>query len=364
MEFDQLVVELEAARLERLVYCRCDGPLELWCYTTKAIYERAWRPIVRAARGLVINRSLREVVATPFPKFFNLGETDALVPDEPFEVFEKVDGSLIIIFHDGHRWRAATKGSLDSEQVFWAEKQLAAVDLAALQPGTTYLAEAVYPENRIVIEYDHSGLVLLGAYDLAGTELETARIHALANHLGWRAARTEAVTKLTDLMPRTNELPHDQEGFVLRFYSGERLKLKGAAYRRLHAAIAKVTPLGLWDVMAAGGDLEKMRMETPEEYWWDFDEIRTLLERRLENLLSEIARSAAEVAHLSDKDVGLKLKEMPPATAPYIFKFRQDPDLLKDARIRQRLLKDIRPIANQLEGYQPSYAIQRAVADE
>ena len=341
MEFDQLVVELEAARLERLVYCRCDGPLELWCYTTKAIYERAWRPIVRAARGLVINRSLREVVATPFPKFFNLGETDALVPDEPFEVFEKVDGSLIIIFHDGHRWRAATKGSLDSEQVFWAEKQLAAVDLAALQPGTTYLAEAVYPENRIVIEYDHSGLVLLGAYDLAGTELETARIHALANHLGWRAART-----------------------VLRFYSGERLKLKGAAYRRLHAAIAKVTPLGLWDVMAAGGDLEKMRMETPEEYWWDFDEIRTLLERRLENLLSEIARSAAEVAHLSDKDVGLKLKEMPRATAPYIFKFRQDPDLLKDARIRQRLLKDIRPIANQLEGYQPSYAIQRAVADE
>jgi RNA ligase len=363
VEFDQLVAELEAARLNRLVYSRADGPLELWCYTTKAIYERAWSPVVSAARGLIINRSRREVVATPFPKFFNLGENDAQIPDEPFEVFEKVDGSLIVIFHDGNQWRAATKGSLDSTQVAWAEKELASADLSVLRPGTTYLAEAVYPENRIVINYGHAGLVLLGAYDAAGAELGTSSIRSLAVSLGWRAARAETFPTLSDLIARTYDLPLDQEGFVLRFRSGVRLKVKGAAYRRLHAAIAKVTPLGLWDAMAAGENLDDMRRETPEEYWWDFDEIRRLLEQRLEALLLSIADTAADVAHLTDKELGLTLKKLPSDASAYIFQFRRNPDLMKDTRTRERLLKDIRPQANLLSGYQPSYAIQRAVAD-
>jgi RNA ligase len=106
-----------------------------------------------------------------------------------------------------------------------------------------------------------------------------------------------------------------------------------------------------------------MRRETPEEYWWDFDEIRRLLEQRLEALLLSIADTAADVAHLTDKELGLTLKKLPSDASAYIFQFRRNPDLMKDTRTRERLLKDIRPQANLLSGYQPSYAIQRAVAD-
>jgi hypothetical protein len=38
-----------------------------------------------------------------FPKFWNWGEFARPVPSGPFECFEKADGSLIIIFHDGQR---------------------------------------------------------------------------------------------------------------------------------------------------------------------------------------------------------------------------------------------------------------------
>ena len=46
------------------------------------------------------------------------------MPDLPFETMEKLDGSLIIIFHHNGRWRTATKGSFTSSQAQWAENFL------------------------------------------------------------------------------------------------------------------------------------------------------------------------------------------------------------------------------------------------
>ena len=86
-------------------------------------------------------------------------------PDRPFETFEKVDGSLIILFWHAGEWRTATKGTFGSAQASWAAERLRGCDLSALSRGTTYLAEAVYAENRIVVRYDQDELVLLAAYD-------------------------------------------------------------------------------------------------------------------------------------------------------------------------------------------------------
>ncbi len=119
----------------------------------------------------MLDEAARTEVATPFPKFFNVGEKRGTVPDLPFEVYEKLDGSLIIAFYHAGRWRTATKGAFDSPQAVWAQGRLDATDLIALVPGTTYLFEAVYPENRIVVRYAEPALVLLAAYDADGREL-------------------------------------------------------------------------------------------------------------------------------------------------------------------------------------------------
>jgi hypothetical protein len=51
----------------------------------------------------------KRIVATPFPKFFNAGEHNGTIPALPFEVFEKVDGSLGILYHFDGAWGASTK---------------------------------------------------------------------------------------------------------------------------------------------------------------------------------------------------------------------------------------------------------------
>jgi RNA ligase len=362
--FDQLLDELESARAEKLVYAREDGHLQLWCYTKRAVYDKAWPPAVQAARGLVLDLDRRSVVATPFPKFFNVGEQGTVILDEPFEVFEKVDGSLIVLFHDGKNWRAATKGAFDSSQAIWADARLGALDLDSLKPGNTYLAEAVYPENRIVVKYAQEEMVLLAAYDRDGFEVSFAELSEVADRLGWRVARRETFKDVAELYDRAQHLSQNEEGFVLRFESGLRLKLKGKAYARTHAMISRVTPLGLWNVMLQGDDLDVMRREVPEEFWWDFDQIRARLDEALALKMNDIAKLAVDVAHMSDKELGLVLDTLPKASSRYIFNYRRNPNMLDDERTKQAWLKDIRPQGNDLPGYVASYAIQRIAGDE
>jgi len=315
------------------------------------------------ARGLVLDINGPRVAATPFPKFFNLGEggTES-IPDLPFETFEKVDGSLIIIFwHDG-QWRTATKGSLQSEQAVWARRVLADTDLGSLSPGVTYLAEAIYPENRIVVRYEETGLVLLAAYGENGHELTYDAVLETAERLGWRAAQRHSYASVSELIEQAGTLPATQEGFVLRFSDGLRLKVKGQEYQRIHALVSRVTPLAMWEAMSAGDDMTRIRRDLPEEYWGDFDAITRLLEVQVEQIVSAATAEARAVAHLSDKEVGLRLKQFPESVRGLIFPYRKRGDLLSGAS-RQVIFRTIRPTGNELQGYVQSYAVRR-LADE
>jgi RNA ligase len=72
--YDELVARLVEARDRRLVYeRRSSDDLLLYVYTERCGYDRAWDETTVLARGLILDRVERRVVATPFPKFFNLG---------------------------------------------------------------------------------------------------------------------------------------------------------------------------------------------------------------------------------------------------------------------------------------------------
>src|SRR6478609_3724980 len=236
IHYDELIAGLRAAQADHAVYCKTDASgLELWNYTQACTYNKRWTPFSLVARGLILDPATRSVVATPFPKFFNLGENGDGMPDEPFEVYEKLDGSLIILFHHQDRWRAVTRGTFGSAQALWAEQIMAAADLSHLAPGTTYLAEAVYAENRIIVAYDEDALVLLSGYDAEGFELPFAELAATGDAIGWRTAERYAFASADELIADARGLPDQREGYVVRFASGQRLKLKGPAYCALHA---------------------------------------------------------------------------------------------------------------------------------
>lgn len=338
-------------------------PLIQYTYSKECVFQRNWNFTTEMARGLILNSASGHVVATPFPKFFNLGERTDTVPNEPFEVFEKLDGSLIILFNYLGQWYCATKGSFISEQANWANewiKPFLSKMEQVLHPGYTYLCEAIYPANKIVIPYNYSALVLLAAYDRGGNELTYNEMEYIATNLHWPLAQRFAFDKVSDLVAHAKELPPDVEGWVLRFRSGYRLKIKGEAYLRMHRAISKLTPLTVWESMM-NGEANMLRKELPEEFWPDFDQILSLLEKQLGAIVSDVTREAAVRVTWIDKEVGLDLPNMPDHVRHLIFPFRKDNGF--EGRARKTLFNFIRPDRNHLPGYVPSSSIQK-VQDE
>lgn len=355
---------LKKAVEQKLVFeQKRDGEgLSLFCYTRDAVFEKKWDPITLISRGLIVDPREQRVVATPFSKFFNAYETGDSIPDLAFETYEKVDGSLIILYwHDGY-WKTATKGSFSSDQAWWAARYITAYDLRHLDKGTTYLAEAVYPENRIVVHYEESGLVLLAAYDGAGYEVPFDEIKRVGDRLGWRVAQRHAYTSVSDLIAKARTLPPSEEGFVLHFENGLRLKVKGDEYKRIHALISRCTPLAMWEAMMAGDDLMAVRRDLPEEFWGDFDAITGILDAQVGGLVQRACETAAAVDGLSDKEVGLRLDSFPEDIRRFIFPLRKFGSLL-EGRTREALFRSIRPTGNRLEGYTPSYAMNRVTEE-
>lgn len=364
MGFAELYEGIKNARDAGLVYEQIDGPLSLFCYTRETVYTKNWTPITTLCRGLVIDREEKRVVATPWPKFFNYGEMEQSIPDLPFEVTEKVDGSMVALwFHHG-RWRASTKGSFQSDQAKWAERYIHSEPFTELfVPGVTYLCEEVGPHNKIVVPYQKSCLVFLSAYGDFGHEFPHHYLLDLANTIGWPCAIKYNYDSISQLLVNAKNLPATEEGFVVRFSNGLRVKIKGDEYLRLHRLVSDVTPLALWNAMLAGDDLEKVRRDLPEEFWTDFDRITEVLQLRLDLMLVYVKDFARKVDHLSDKEVGLQLNAFPETIRRFIFPYRKSGGDLLNSRARRGLFDAIRPTANQLPGYVPSSAMHRVLEE-
>ncbi|GGZ64394.1 RNA ligase [Streptomyces subrutilus] len=259
MPAHELAASIDAGHVTRKAHPEL--PLSIYTYTRTAQYERVWNTVTTRCRGLVADDGTGTIVALPLPKFFNVGEHESgqpyapALPDEPFEVYDKVDGSLAVVFHYAGRWLVASKASFTSVQATWAQRRLDGRDTSALVPGVTYLAEILYPQNRIVVDYgDRRDLVLLAAFRTDGTEVPLAEAAPHWQGVGsvvtvWPAMPLDELVALAD----SNTLPDgagatgtQAEGFVLRFSSGVRAKAKLSEYVRLHRMLTSVTERDVW----------------------------------------------------------------------------------------------------------------------
>ncbi len=367
--FDDLYTGLQYAKQEGLVYEQKKDNLRLYCYSEETVYERKWMELTVIARGIILDIEEKKIIATPFPKFFNHGEVYTNIPDLPFEIYEKLDGSLIIIYHYAGKWRCATKGSLNSDQAQWAGAWIEKCgELHRLTPGTTYLAEAIYPSNRIVIDYGvREGLWLLGAYREDGTEFDYAELHALANDLEWGIAARYQYGSISELLEKAKEIDCNSEGWVLKFSDTTRIKIKGDEYCRVHRLVSGLTPLSVWRAMAEGGivALDKIRKDLPEEFWQDFDTMHDLLENQLSDILEEVAGVDARTSEWTDKEVGIALETFTDPVRRIIFSWRKNNgDPLSDSRSKRLIFEMIRPDRNVLPGYRASSSVKRVQENE
>jgi RNA ligase len=248
-------------------------PLTIWNYTEKVQYENLWDEITIQTRGLVTDDK-GNIVARPFKKFFNLEEKKH-TPTHDFEVFDKMDGSLGILFNYGGEWIMATRGSFTSDQAIKGFELIQKYEYKRLVKGFTYLFEIIYPENRIVVNYDYEDLILLSVIDNKdGYELkifddsihiEGIRLRNLFNNLGFRLVKKYDGIK--DYNTLKNMVKDNEEGFVVRFSNGERVKIKGEEYIRLHKIMTNLSTTVVWEVLSTGGNFEDLLKDVPDEFY-------------------------------------------------------------------------------------------------
>ncbi|PSF30530.1 2'-5' RNA ligase [Aphanothece hegewaldii CCALA 016] len=365
IDFTTLEAQLQNEVKNKNVYEVQKESLSLYCYTNRCVYHRLWNEWNILARGLILDRAQKQVIATPFPKFFNFGELSYDLPNEPFEAYTKMDGSLGIAYFYQDNWHLATKGEFNSTQAIWGSEQLHLLDLSFLEPGTTYLFELVYPENQIVIRYPFKGLILLAAYQNVGYELDYYQLASLATKLGIKVVEQIEANSISSVLEKASLLEQTSEGFVLRFINtGLRLKIKGSEYCRIHKLISGITPLGIWKYLKDGADLELIRQEISEEYWEDFEQIQELLSKQLKVLIAQIEDYHQHYSSFSDQELGLIFNSLPDLAKKFVFARRKEGrDWHQSVKIKEKLYALIRPINNELIGYSESRQLQQAKLD-
>lgn len=238
-----------------------DG-LAIYNYTDKAQYDRHWNAITTQCRGLIVN-PLGDILARPFPKFFNHNEPEAQTPNEPVIITDKMDGSLGISYVANGEVRIATRGSFTSEQALHATRVLAEKHSDWTPPaGVTALFEIIYPENRIVLDYGHTDdLVLLG-----GINISTGA-HVSIEQLNWTGHEVSqlpyfSLREALAAPPRKNA-----EGMVVHFmHSDTRVKIKQEDYVRLHRIVTGWNERTIWEHLAAGESLDQLIAGLPDEF--------------------------------------------------------------------------------------------------
>jgi RNA ligase len=303
-----------------------DGDLLMFSYTPPAQYAGRWNAFERLSRGLILHATTGEVVARPFDKFYNWGEGGRTSDAPIVAVMEKMDGSLIIGFHHDGRWRAATRGAFHSDQAQWAQRQLDALPgLADVPTHWTLLAEAVYPENRIVVDYSGMASLYLLAmrHRQTGDYADLALISETAAQLGLpRPATYDHLDTIDGIHDALQGMTANEEGFVAFFADGQRFKFKSAAYLELHKLVFGLTFRAALESVR-DGKVEAIRQIVPEELRAEFDGWVGQIETRIAEVRTEVAEALAEAQAAGitadRKAFALWAAERYPALRVYLF---------------------------------------------
>lgn len=317
-----LDVNLLSDRIEELIEQRYlnrrysdDGKLFNLCYSNKCIYDKKWNEITLQSRGHVYEVETGKLIAKAFDKFFNLSELPVSKSRNlikiRFNCYEKVDGSLGIIFNYDDVWRMNTRGSFNSEQSIEGMKILKEkYDLNSVDKDLTLLVEIVYPENRIVVKYENiRELVLLTAYNRnSGKEISGFDLFKLSDITRMRIPKNFhfTINKLLELV-KNHENPTDLEGFVFKFIGGERVKIKSLSYLKLSRIIESITYKNLSNVMKNGRVNRTYIYNVPEEFRGDLDKMVYDLEKEYRYIKINIFREYDIMIRrgFSRKEIGL-----------------------------------------------------------
>ena len=285
-------------------------PLIIWNYSQSTQFEGFWNDITLSTRGLVTDEA-GNIIARPFKKFFNI-EEGRFTPTPDYKVFEKMDGSLGILFFYNDEWIFATRGSFTSDQAVRGRQILNKYKYKYLPTDCTYLFEIIYPENRIVVDYgNREELVLLGSVQTNNTGNIKAGYEWDIYEQGYEELGFKLVPQYTvdDFRQLKEMVADDAEGFIVAFTNGDKIKIKGAEYCRLHKVMTCISTLSVWDCLRNNDSLEEILKDVPDEFYVKIKEYRDELQSNFNfvkaTIEAEFKLINKKLGEVSDKDFAL-----------------------------------------------------------
>lgn len=355
-------------------------PLALANYTDRAMVKPELFEQLESlshCRGLIWNTTNGEIVARPFPKFWNHGQPQAAkIPlDAEVDVLDKVDGSLGILYRrpNAGGYAIATRGSFTSDQALHAT-ELFDREYSDFVPADddTILFEIVYPENRIVLDYgDADMLVLLGSVELETGFVNNTRV--TANFHGWTGPRADHFHFPTFADALAAPPRENAEGYVIRQHGTDKMvKIKQEDYLILHRARFGLSTRRVYEAILAGATIGDILEPLPDEFHaWTravYAEIQNNFKRRYRDLVDQYQNTMSYAFKSGivglDEDEGWHVDREKRGALARLFQEHDDDAWAAFAQldgkdITKRIWRDLQPPAGQQPGsYEPKVYVR------
>jgi tRNA splicing ligase len=320
--------------------------------------------IVRECRGSIFYKNENgkyECICRAFDKFGNYGESYVPEIDWPSAVVEeKVDGSLIKVWHHNDKWHVSTNGTIDAYKAEVDGCGLTFGDVfdraigdkkfffSRLNKNLTYMFELVSPETRVVIPYHGTRLYMLSCRDMHTMKECDAHDTELMFRCNISYPKTFPPETLEECLAYVKTMTKDEEGFVVRDKYDNRVKIKSpeylmAAKLRNNGAITTKRIIN----MMKDNMIDDFLAYCPA-YVDKVDEIKEFLE----DLRCELRYSWTTVAIIKDRKFFAEIAKRFPRS-DFLFDKFKNPDLREDDWIMScttdKILRMIKPYQERYE---------------
>ena len=210
-------------------------------------------PLVQECRGLILDAVSLEVVSYPFNKFFNYGEPLAVDVDwKSAYVTQKLDGSIIKVVNLDGNFLISTNGMIDAFKCNLPENYGRPFDTFGelfmeglkwygirkedfdrlFKPGITYMFELTSPWNQVVVNWNVTKAWFIGQRDNSTFKETFFGDSELADVFD--TPKVFPITNVDECVKAAQELPDNEEGYVVVDRDFNRIKIKSPRYIQLH----------------------------------------------------------------------------------------------------------------------------------
>ena len=302
---------------------------DIWLYNYSSMcqIDHVWNEATTMCRGIIVDSDCN-ILARPFVKFFNYEEIDdkAEIPVHlPFEVYEKLDGSLGIMYWIDNTPYITTRGSFVSDQGIHATKILHEKYkdyFDKLDKSKTYLFEIIYPEDHHCISYAGvDDIFLLAVIDTdSGDEEDISKW----SHIFKCTKKYDGINDFTKVREMFNG--DNKEGFVIKFSNNYRIKMKYESYFKMAFIMNHLSEKVILDNIIQGTlyEIRSIIKQLNEENQIYYNQIIEKINKRFIEIREDIKSYYKEFD--SDKEAAEYFLTLPKLYSGVLFNMRKGRD--------------------------------------